>query len=168
LKPVVATVGIEHMGGRQTIDTGPGGNQYVYSSELPENGGVITSLMDVYNNNIWLIEAIARAATDNRWPRVDVKSSNAGPGVNGGSQGTVKSPMNKGRAYGILALVCRVTGPAAWTQTYAQADPELGCTASTRTTWCNRWPVCRNDRVPVQRRRASKRTCPKWPTVRVA
>ena len=25
-----------------------------------ENGGVITSLMDVYNNNIWLVEAIAR------------------------------------------------------------------------------------------------------------
>ena len=31
LKPVVATIGIEHMGGRQTIETGPGGNQYVYS-----------------------------------------------------------------------------------------------------------------------------------------
>src|ERR1700680_1969439 len=61
LKPVVATVGIEHMGGRQTIEAGPGGNQYIYSDELPENGGVITSLMDVHNNNIWLVEAIARA-----------------------------------------------------------------------------------------------------------
>ena len=45
-------------GGRQTVEVGPGGNEYVYSSELPENGGVITSLMDVYNNNIWLVEAI--------------------------------------------------------------------------------------------------------------
>ena len=58
MKPVVATVGIEHMGGRLTIEAGPGGNQYVYSNELPENGGVITSLMDVNNNNIWLVEAI--------------------------------------------------------------------------------------------------------------
>ena len=74
LKSVVATLGMEHMGGRQTIETGPGGNQYGYLGERPENGGVITSLMDVYNNNIWLVEAIARAATDNRWPRVDVKS----------------------------------------------------------------------------------------------
>ena len=61
LKPIVATMGIEHMGGRQTIEVGPGGNQYVYSSERPENGGVITSLMDVYNNNIWLVEAIAQS-----------------------------------------------------------------------------------------------------------
>ena len=98
LKPIVATIGIEHMGGRQTIETGPGGNQYAYSTELPENGGVITSLMDVYNNNIWLVEAIASAATDNHWPRVDVKAGNVAPGVNGGFQGTVKSPMNKGRA----------------------------------------------------------------------
>jgi hypothetical protein len=43
LKSIVATVGIEHMGGRQTIEVGPGGNQYVYSGERPENGGVITS-----------------------------------------------------------------------------------------------------------------------------
>ena len=34
--------------------------------------------MDVYNNNIWLVEAIARAATDNHWPRVDVKAGNVG------------------------------------------------------------------------------------------
>jgi hypothetical protein len=82
LKTIVATIGVEHMGGRQTIEVGPGGNQYTYSSESPENGGVITSLMDVYNNNIWLIEAIAPAATENDWPRVDVKAGgSAGPGV---------------------------------------------------------------------------------------
>jgi hypothetical protein len=127
LKPVVATIGIEHMGGRQTIEAGPGGNQYAYSSELPENGGVITSLMDVHNNNIWLVEAIARAATDNRWPRVDVKSGgNAGPGVNGGFQGTVKSPMNKGRAYGIPGVGLAGDWPGGWTQTYAQVDTEAG------------------------------------------
>jgi hypothetical protein len=126
LKSVVATVGIEHMGGRQTIEAGPGGNQYVYSSELPENGGVITSLMDVHNNNIWLVEAIARAATDNHWPRVDVKSGNTGPGVNGGFQGTVKSPMNKGRAYGIPGVGLAGDWPGGWTQTYAQVDTEAG------------------------------------------
>jgi hypothetical protein len=126
LKPIVATLGIEHMGGRQTIEVGHGGNQYVYSSELPENGGVITSLMDVYNNNIWLIEAIARAATDNHWPRVDVKAGNVGPGVNGGFQGTVKSPMNKGRAYRIPGIGLAGDWPGGWTQTFAQVDTEAG------------------------------------------
>jgi len=126
LKPIVATIGMEHMGGRQSIETGPGGNRYEYSGELPENGGVITSLMDVHNNNIWLVEAIARAATDNRWPRVDVKSGNTGPGVNGGFQGTVKSPMNKGRAYDLPGIGLAGDWPGAWTQTYAQVDTEAG------------------------------------------
>jgi len=126
LKPIVATLGIEHMGGRQTIEVGPGGNRYIYSSELPENGGVITSLMDVYNNNIWLVEAIARAATDNHWPRVDVKAGNVGPGVNGGFQGTVKSPMNKGRGYRIPGIGLAGDWPGGWTQTYAQVDTEAG------------------------------------------
>ncbi len=126
LKPIVATLGMEHMGGRQTIETGPDGNQYGYSKELPENGGVITSLMDVYNNNIWLIEAIARAATDSRWPRVDVKTGNVEPGLNGGFQGQVKSPMNKGRAYRIPGIGLAGDWPGGWTQTYAQIDTEAG------------------------------------------
>jgi len=126
LKPIVATLGMEHMGGRQTIETGPDGNQYAYSKEPPENGGVITSLMDVYNNNIWLIEAIARAATDNRWPRVDVKTGNVEPGLNGGFQGQVKSPMNKGRAYHVPGIGLAGDWPGGWTQTYAQIDTEAG------------------------------------------
>jgi hypothetical protein len=126
LKPIIATIGVEHMGGRQTIETGPGGNQYTYSNERPKDGGVITSLMDVHNNNIWLVEAIARAATDNHWPRVDVKSGNTGPGVNGGFQGMVKSPMNKGRAYGIPGIGLAGDWPGGWTQTYAQVDTEAG------------------------------------------
>ena len=126
LKPIVATLGMEHMGGRQTIEVGPGGNQYVYSSERPENGGVITSLMDVYNNNIWLVETIARAATDNHWPRVDVKAGKVAPGVNGGFQGKVKSPMNKGREYKIPGIGLAGDWPGGWTQTYAQVDTEAG------------------------------------------
>jgi hypothetical protein len=126
LKPVVATLGMEHMGGRQTVETGPDGNHYVYSSERAEDGGVITSLMDVYNNNIWLIEAIARAATENHWPRVDVKAGNVAPGVNGGFQGTVKSPMNKGRAYRLPGIGLAGDWPGGWTQTYAQLDTEAG------------------------------------------
>jgi len=126
LKPIMATLGMEHMGGRQTIETGPDGNQYAYSKEPPENGGVITSLMDVYNNNIWLIEAIARAATDNRWPRVDVKTGNVEPGLNGGFQGQVKSPMNKGRPYHIPGIGLAGDWPGGWTQTYAQIDTEAG------------------------------------------
>ena len=126
LKPIVATLGMEHMGGRQTIEAGPGGNEYIYSSELPENGGVITSLMDVYNNNIWLVETIAKAATDNHWPRVDVKAGNVEPGVNGGFQGSVKSPMNKGREYRIPGIGLAGDWPGGWTQTYAQLDTEAG------------------------------------------
>ena len=126
LKSVVATLGMEHMGGRQTIETGPGGNHYTYSSETPENGGVITSLFDVYNNNIWLVEAIARAATDNKWPRVDVKAGFVEPGLHGGLQGVVKSPMNKGRGYGIPGLGLAGDWPGGWTQTFAQIDTEAG------------------------------------------
>lgn len=126
LKPVVATLGMEHMGGRQTIETGAGGNDYVYSSESPENGGVITSLMDVHNNNVWLVERIAEAATDNHWPRVDVKAGNVAPGVNGGFQGSVKSPMNKGRGYGIPGIGLAGDWPGGWTQTFAQFDTEAG------------------------------------------
>ena len=126
LRSVVATLGMEHMGGRQTIEAGPDGNTYRYSSEKPENGGVITSLMDVYNNNLWLVEAIARAASDNRWPRVDVKCGNSGPGLNGGFQGQVKSPMNKGREYKIPGIGLAGDWPGGWTQTFAQIDSEAG------------------------------------------
>ena len=123
LKSIVATMGVEHMGGRQTIEVG---DKYSYSAERPEDGGVITSLMDVHNNNIWLVEAIARAATDNRWPRVDVKAGGVAPGVNGGFQGSVKSPMNKGRAYKIPGIGLAGDWPGGWTQTYAQVDTEAG------------------------------------------
>src|SRR5262249_60683083 len=67
-----------------------------------------------------------RAATDNHWPRVDVKAGGVAPGVNGGFQGTVKSPMNKGRAYGIPGIGLAGDWPGAWTQTYSQADTEAG------------------------------------------
>jgi hypothetical protein len=126
LKTIVATVGMEHMGGRQAIETGPGSNTYVYSPAKPEDGGVITSLMDVNNNNIWLVEMIARAATDNHWPRVDVKSGRGVPGVNGAFQGSVKSPMNKGRAWKIPGVGLAGDWPGSWTQTYAQVDTEAG------------------------------------------
>jgi hypothetical protein len=127
LKTIVATVGMEHMGGRQTVETGLGGNTYAYSSARPEDGGVITSLIDVYNNNAWIVEMIARAATANSWPRVDVKAgADAGPGVNGGLQGRVKSPMNKGRGYKIPGCGLAGDWPGAWTQTFAQVDTEAG------------------------------------------
>jgi hypothetical protein len=49
-----------------------------------------------------------------------------GPGVNGGFQGTVKSPMNKGRAYRIPGIGLAGDWPGGWTQTYAQVDTEAG------------------------------------------
>jgi hypothetical protein len=126
LKSIVATLGMEHMGGRQTIETGAGGNTYAYSTAKPEDGGVITSLIDVNNNNIWMVEMIARAAADNHWPRVDVKSGRGVPGVNGGFQGAVKSPMNKGRGYRIPGCGLAGDWPGGWTQTFAQVDTEAG------------------------------------------
>jgi hypothetical protein len=126
LTTIVATLGMEHMGGRQTIEVGPHGNEYVYSSEGPYDGGLITSLIDVNNNNIWLVEKIAEAATDNDWPRVDAKAGDVEPGVNGGFQGSVKSPMNKGRAFGIPGIGLAGDWPGAWTQSYAQLDTEAG------------------------------------------
>lgn len=125
-RSIVATIGVEHMGGRQTVETGAEGNHYAYSGARPEDGGVITSLMDVYNNNGWLVETIARAATENHWPRVDVKAGNVAPGVNGAFQGTVKSPMNKGRAYKIPGVGLAGDWPGGWTQTYAQTDTQAG------------------------------------------
>ena len=126
LESIVATVGMEHMGGRQTIEVGPGGNDYVYSKERPEDGGVITSLIDVNNNNLWLIEAVARAATDNQWPRVDVKARSVERGVNGGFQGSVKSPMNKGREFGVPGVGLAGDWPGGWTQSYAKFVTEAG------------------------------------------
>ncbi len=159
LKLIVGTIGMEHMGGRQTIETGPGGNDYRYSDELPENGGVITSFIDVYNNNMWLVETLAKAVNDTHWPRVDAKSGfkqnpanqaatramlaksggnmqerstiprkieNYQLGVNGGFQGQVKSPMNKGRMFHLPGIGLAADWPGAWTQTYAQVDTEAG------------------------------------------
>ena len=126
-KLVVATIGLEHMGGKQTLETGADGNTYTYSKEKPEDGGVITSLIDVHNNNIWMVEAIARAATENKWPRVDVKTGRfAAPGVNGGLQGSVKSPMNKSRELGVPGIGLAGDWPGSWTQTFAQLDTEAG------------------------------------------
>ncbi len=126
LKPVVATMGMEHMGGRQTIETGANGNSYAYSAERPEDGGVITSLIDVNNSNAWLVETVARAATDNHWVRVDVKSGDAAPGLNGGRQARVRSPMNKGREFKIPGMGLAGDWPGGWTQTYSQMDTEAG------------------------------------------
>ena len=78
LKPIVATVGFEHMGGRETIEVGPGGNEYTYSNERPEDGGVITSLMDVNNNNIWLDRSHRESGDRQQVARVDVKARGDG------------------------------------------------------------------------------------------
>jgi hypothetical protein len=57
---------------------------------------------------------------------VDVKAGNVAPGVNGGFQEQVKSPMNKGRAYRIPGIGLAGDWPGGWTQTYAQVDTEAG------------------------------------------
>ena len=128
LQPIVATMGMEHMGGRSTIETGMGGNDYVYSSANPQDGGVITSFIDVNNNNVWFIKTIAKAAQDNNWPRVLASSGNVAPGVNGGFQKQVLSPVNKGRSYTPQIPGIGLAGdwPGAWTQEYSQLTTEAG------------------------------------------
>jgi hypothetical protein len=128
LQPIVATMGMEHMGGRSTLETGPNGDDYVYSSARPEDGGVITSFIDVNNNNLFLIDTIAKATADNNWPRVEASSGNVAPGVNGGFQKQVLSPVNKGRSYTPQIPGIGLAGdwPGAWTQEYSQLTTEAG------------------------------------------
>jgi hypothetical protein len=128
LQPIVATMGMEHMGGKSTYETGPAGDDYVYSSASPQDGGVITSFIDVNNNNIWFINTIAKAAQDNNWPRVEASSGTVAPGVNGGFQKQVLSPVNKGRSYNPQIPGIGLAGdwPGAWTQEYSQLTTEAG------------------------------------------
>jgi hypothetical protein len=46
--------------------------------------------------------------------------------VNKGFQGSVKSPMNKGRAWKIPGCGLAGDWPGSWTQTFAQVDTEAG------------------------------------------
>jgi len=132
LKPIVATMGMEHMGGRSTIETGPGGNDYVYSDASRANGGVITSFLDLNNNNLWMIETVAKSARDNHWPRVLASSGTVAPGVNGGFQKQVLSPVNKGRSYTPQIPGIGLAGdwPGAWTQEYSQLTTEASAPPS--------------------------------------
>ena len=57
---------------------------------------------------------------------MDVKAGDVAPGVNGGFQARVKSPMNKGRFYGLPGIGLAGDWPGGWTQTYAQIDTEAG------------------------------------------
>ncbi|HKE40392.1 MAG TPA: hypothetical protein VKG21_11175 [Casimicrobiaceae bacterium] len=128
LTPIVATMGMEHMGGRSTLETGADGNNYVYSTASPQDGGVITSFLDLNNNNIWLIDTVAKSVQDNSWPRVEASSGTVAPGVNGGFQKQVLSPVNKGRSYTPQIPGIGLAGdwPGAWTQEYSQLSTEAG------------------------------------------
>lgn len=128
LPKIVATVGMEHMGGRATRESGPGGNTYEYVPGGPEDGGLTASYIDVANNNRWLIKTFAKAATDNNWPWIQVKAGPVEPGIHGGLQGSTRSPLNKGESYNPPIPGVGLAGdwPGAWTQTYSQMDTEAG------------------------------------------
>ena len=93
---------------------------------VEEADRVFRKAAEMRENNTWLVETIARAATDNHWPRVDVKAGNVAPGVNGGHQARVRSPMNKGRGYNLPGIGLAGDWPGGWTQTYAQMNTEAG------------------------------------------
>jgi len=128
LKPIKFTLAMEHMGGRSTIETGPGGNDYDYAPGGPNSGALITSFIDIFNNNLWLVDTVKHAAEDNHWPRVAASDGGIAPGVNGGYMKTVNSPLNKGRSYtpNIPGIGLAGDWPGAWTQTYSQVDTEAG------------------------------------------
>ena len=42
MKPIVPNVGIEHMGGRETIEVGPGGNEYTIRKSVPKRRSLAT------------------------------------------------------------------------------------------------------------------------------
>jgi len=122
IPPIVAAIGMEHMGGKATIETGADGNDYRYLEVPPSDGGVITGYIDL-DPNEWMIKQIKKAITDNGWQRAEAKS-NALPGVNGGYQSPVRSPLNKGSQFGVAGLGLAGDWPGAWTQTYAQFKTE--------------------------------------------
>jgi len=89
---------------------------------------LINSLVDLNNNNLWLIDTVKHAAEDNRWPRVAASDGGVAPGVNGGFQKSVLSPVNKGRSYTPQIPGVGLAGdwPGAWTQEYSQLNTEAG------------------------------------------
>ena len=116
------------MGGKATRESGPGGNTYEYVPGTPETGSLITSYIDVNNNNHWFIKTFAQAATDNNWPWIQVKAGPVEPGIHGGFQTATRSPLNKGGSYNPPIPGVGLAGdwPGAWTQTYSQIDTEAG------------------------------------------
>jgi hypothetical protein len=122
IAPLIAAIGMEHMGGKATIETGPDGNDYVYQPGSNRDGAIITGYIDL-DPNEWMIKQIRNAIKDNGWERAEAKS-NALPGVNGGYQSPVRSPLNKGSQFGIAGLGLAGDWPGAWTQTYAQLQTE--------------------------------------------
>jgi len=128
LKPIQFTLAMEHMGGRSTVEVGADGNDYVYAPGGPNSGALINSFIDVFNNNPWLVDTIKRSAEDNHWPRVAASDGGIAPGVNGGYQKSVNSPLNKGRSYtpNIPGIGLAGDWPGAWTQEYSQLNTEAG------------------------------------------
>jgi hypothetical protein len=128
LPRIVATVGMEHMGGRATRERGTGGNTYEYVPAGPHSGGLITSYIVVNNNNPWFIKTFATAATDNKWPWIQVKAGAVEPGIHGGMQTATRSPLNKGGDYDPPIPGVGLAGdwPGAWTQTYSQLGTAAG------------------------------------------
>ncbi|MBF0545018.1 MAG: hypothetical protein HQM08_11315 [Candidatus Riflebacteria bacterium] len=125
VKKVLATVGIEHLGALETIETGAGGNDYRLS------GRVEASFIGLYNNNPWLLKIASKAVIDNNWPRVTIRSNGANePGVNGGYMSKVRTPMMIGNTLEPKKPGIGLAGnwPGSQTQTIAQLgvfDPNL-------------------------------------------
>jgi hypothetical protein len=143
-KPVVGYMSLEHMGGRNTQETGTpdglstdtypngfiGADTYSYVNAAAQDGGDIDSLLNISNNNLFLINTLNQAASDNNWLRVFGASGGLAPGLQGGYQKTVNSAELKGAP----GIGLAGDWPGAWTQEYSQIYTEASCTPATQGT----------------------------------
>ena len=77
LPRVMATVGMEHMGGRATYETGADGNDYEYTQGGPNSGAYILPFIDINGNNRYLYQNLCQS--HDRQPTYNLFGSKAGP-----------------------------------------------------------------------------------------
>jgi hypothetical protein len=131
----VAYMSMEHMGGRNSRETGTadgpeGADTYSYVNAAPQDGGDIDGLLNISNNNLWLISVVRRACADNNWFRCFGSSGGLQPGLQGGFQRTVKSAELKGSP----GIGLAGDWPGNWTQEYSQYYTEAGTGGDVSTT----------------------------------
>lgn len=131
----VAYMSMEHLGGRNSRETGTpdgpiGADTYSYVNAPPQDGGDIDGLINIANNNQFLIDVVRTSCKDNDWFRCFGSSGGLQPGSQGGYQRTVRSALLKGSP----GIGLAGDWPGNWTQEYSQYFTEAGTTGDVSTT----------------------------------